>query len=152
MGKKSDRNGELNYGVVADRKVGIMHVYRYGNMEADIVLIQLAGNHDISEIKDEVAEIQHLTSMDFELIAVKVDDWNKELSPWKTPAVFGNEDFGDGAVQTLEEILLLCSDKSKTYYIGDILFQGCFHYGLPVRQICSPGLRQHHRLSGFRDL
>jgi hypothetical protein len=103
--------------VVADRKVGIMHVYRYGNMEADIVLIQLAGNHDISEIKDEVAEIQHLTSMDFELIAVKVDDWNKELSPWKTPAVFGNEDFGDGAVQTLEEILLLCSDKSKTYYI-----------------------------------
>lgn len=89
MGKKSDRNGELNYGVVADRKVGIMHVYRYGNMEADIVLIQLAGNHDISEIKDEVAEIQHLTSMDFELIAVKVDDWNKELSPWKTPAVFG---------------------------------------------------------------
>ena len=118
MGKKSDRNGELNYGVVADRKVGIMHVYRYGNMEADIVLIQLVGNHDISEIKDEVAEIQHLTSMDFELIAVKVDDWNKELSPWKTPAVFGNEDFGDGAVQTLEEILLLCSDKSKTYYIG----------------------------------
>ena len=76
MGKKSDRNGELNYGVVADRKVGIMHVYRYGNMEADIVLIQL----------------------------------------------------------------------------GDILFQGCFHYGLPVRQICSPGLRQHRRLSGFRDL
>ena len=81
-----------------------MHVYRYGNMEADIVLIQLAGNHDISEIKDEVAEIQHLTSMDFELIAVKVDDWNKELSPWKTPAVFGNEDFGDGAVQTLSLI------------------------------------------------
>ena len=126
MGKKSDRNGELNYGVVADRKVGIMHVYRYGNMEADIVLIQLAGNHDISEIKDEVAEIQHLTSMDFELIAVKVDDWNKELSPWKTPAVFGNEDFGDGAVQTLEEILLLCSDKSKTYYIGGYSLSGLF--------------------------
>ena len=128
MGKKSDRNGELNYGVVADRKVGIMHVYRYGNMEADIVLIQLAGNHDISEIKDEVAEIQHLTSMDFELIAVKVDDWNKELSPWKTPAVFGNEDFGDGAVQTLEEILLLCSDKSKTYW-GIFSFRAVFIMG-----------------------
>lgn len=156
MGKKSDRNGELNYGVVADRKVGIMHVYRYGNMEADIVLIQLAGNHDISEIKDEVAEIQHRPLWILELIAVKVDDWNKELSPWKTPAVFGNEDFfffGDGAVQTLEEILLLCSDKKvKRIILGDILFQGCFHYGLPVRQICSPGLRQHRRLSGFRDL
>ena len=108
--------------VVADRKVGIMHVYRYGNMEADIVLIQLAGNHDISEIKDEVAEIQHLTSMDFELIAVKVDDWNKELSPWKTPAVFGNEDFGDGAVQTLEEILIMgcLSDRSVLWDCGSI--------------------------------
>ena len=129
MGKKSDRNGELNYGVVADRKVGIMHVYRYGNMEADIVLIQLAGNHDISEIKDEVAEIQHLTSMDFELIAVKVDDWNKELSPWKTPAVFGNEDFGDGAVQTLEEILLLCSDKVNVLYWGIFSFRAVFIMG-----------------------
>ena len=44
-------------------------------MEADIVLIQLAGNHDISEIKDEVAEI-HASDLlwIFELIAVKVDD------------------------------------------------------------------------------
>lgn len=67
--------------VVADRKVGIMHVYRYGNMEADIVLIQLAGNHDISEIKDEVAEIQHLTSMDFELIAVLVIG-SLKCPPW----------------------------------------------------------------------
>ena len=38
MGTKSDRNGELNYGVVADRKDGIMHVYRYGNMEAEKIL------------------------------------------------------------------------------------------------------------------
>ena len=42
--------------------------------------------------------------------------------------------------------------KVKRIILGDILFQGCFHYGLPVRQICSPGLRQHRRLSGFRDL
>ena len=103
-----------------------MHVYRYGNAEADIVLIQPVGNHDISEIKDEVAEIQRLTSMDFELVAVKVDDWNQELSPWKASAVFGNEDFGDGAAQTLEEVLRLCSDKSKTYYIGGYSLSGLF--------------------------
>ena len=103
-----------------------MHIYRYGNAGADIVLIQPAGDHDISEIKEEVAEIQSLTSMDFELIAVKVDDWNKELSPWKVPAAFGNEDFGDGAAQTLEEVLRLCSDKSKTYYIGGYSLSGLF--------------------------
>ena len=103
-----------------------MHVYRYGNAEADIVLIQLVGDHDISEIEDETVEIRKLTSMDFQLLAVKVDDWNKELSPWKVPAVFGNEDFGDGAAQTLEEVLRLCSDKSKTYYIGGYSFSGLF--------------------------
>ena len=38
-----------------------MHVYRYGNAEADIVLIQLVGDHDISEIEDETVEIRKLT-------------------------------------------------------------------------------------------
>ena len=36
-----------------------MHVYRYGNAEADIVLIQLVGDHDISEIEDETVEIRN---------------------------------------------------------------------------------------------
>ena len=103
-----------------------MHVYRYGNAEADIVLIQLVGDHDISEIEDETVEIRKLTSMDFQLLAVKVDDWNKDLSPWKAPAVFGNEDFGNGAAQTLEEISLLCEDKNKTYYIGGYSLSGLF--------------------------
>lgn len=103
-----------------------MHIYRYGTAGADIVLIQPAGDHDISEIKEEVAEIQRLTSVDFEFVAVKVDHWNQELSPWKASAAFGNEDFGNGAAQTLEEISLLCADKNKTYYIGGYSLSGLF--------------------------
>mgnify|MGYP000385164405 FL=1 len=152
MGKKSDRNGELNYGVVADRKVGIMHVYRYGNMGADIVLIQLAGNHDISEIKDEVAEIQHLTSMDFELIAVKLmigirNCPHGRLLPYLEMKILETERY-----RHWKRFCYYVQIKVKRIILGDILFQGCFHYGLPVRQICSPELRQHRRLSGFRDL
>ena len=77
----------------------------YGNPDADAVLIQLTGDHELSVLKNEVEEIRKRTSTDFRLIAAKVDDWNYELSPWKAPAVFGNEDFGDGAVRTLEQIL-----------------------------------------------
>ena len=99
-----------------------MTIYEYGNPDADTVLIQLTGDHELSVLKNEVEEIRKRTSTDFRLIAAKVDDWNYELSPWKAPAVFGNEDFGDGAVRTLEQILTLCTDKSRTYYIG-ILFQ-----------------------------
>lgn len=40
--------------------------------------------------------------------------------------MFGNEDFGDGAARTLAQILTLCTDKSKTYYIGGYSLAGLF--------------------------
>ena len=73
-----------------------------------------------------MAQIRKLTALDFQMIAVKVDDWNLDLSPWKAPAVFGNEDFGEGAASLLEEILRLCSDESKTYYLGGYSLAGLF--------------------------
>lgn len=53
-----------------------MTYHYYGDKNADIVLIQPVGDHDLPEIENEVAEIKKLTSVDFQLIAVKVDDWN----------------------------------------------------------------------------
>lgn len=103
-----------------------MTYHYYGDKNADIVLIQPVGDHDLPEIENEVAEIKKLTSVDFQLIVVKVDDWNDELSPWNAPAVFGNEGFGNGAEDTLAEILTLCSDKSKNYYIGGYSLAGLF--------------------------
>ena len=63
-----------------------MTIYEYGNPDADTVLIQLTGDHELSVLKNEVEEIRKRTSTDFRLIAAKVDDWNYELSPWKAPA------------------------------------------------------------------
>lgn len=103
-----------------------MIIYKYGNPEASIVLIQPVGDHDLPEIEDEVAQIRQLTALDFQLIAVKVDDWNRDLSPWEAPAVFGNEDFGNGAAVLLEEILLLCSNEGKRYYLGGYSLAGLF--------------------------
>ena len=103
-----------------------MTYHYYGDKNADIVLIQPVGDHDLSEIENEVAEIKKLTSVDFQLIAVKVEDWNRELSPWEAPAVFGNEGFGNGAEDTLAEILTLCSNNSKNYYIGGYSLAGLF--------------------------
>ena len=63
---------------------------------------------------------------DFFLIALKVDEWNKDLSPWKAPAVFGNESFGGKAAAALDEVLKLTGDPSKTYYIGGYSLAGLF--------------------------
>ena len=58
-----------------------MEVYKYGDDQASIVLIQMVGEHDLSEIEQEIHEIQKLTEMKFQLIAIKVDSWNHDLSP-----------------------------------------------------------------------
>ena len=93
-----------------------MNESRYGNPDADIVLIQPVDDHDLAGIENEVAEIQRLTNQDFCLIAVRVGDWNTDLPPWKAPAVFGKEDFGGGADRTLKEVLKYTENPAKTYY------------------------------------
>ncbi len=95
-----------------------MNADKYGNPDTGTVLIQMVDDHDLKGIENEAAEIKRLTDTDFCLIAIKVNDWNADLSPWEAPAVFGKENFGDGAAATLEEVLKYTHDADKTYFIG----------------------------------
>lgn len=103
-----------------------MKTYEFGNQEAGICLIQPVDDHDLTGLENEYNRIRELSGKDFHLIAVKVNDWNHDLSPWNAPAVFGNEDFGDGAADTLEEVLSLCADDGRKYYIGGYSLAGLF--------------------------
>ena len=104
----------------------IMDKIEFGNKNAKNVLIQMVDEHDLQEIEQEVALISEYSKKDFHLIAFKVSNWNNDLSPWQAPAVFGKEDFGGDAEDTLKEVLLQCIDKSKTYYIGGYSLAGLF--------------------------
>ena len=66
--------------------------YEYGNPKSTDVLIQMVDEHDLSAIEREVNATGPRDS--FLLIALKVKDWNRDLSPWRAPAVFGDADFG----------------------------------------------------------
>ena len=103
-----------------------MKQYQYGNPDADTVLIQLVDDHDLAVIENEAAEIQRLTNSEFHLLAIKVNNWNHDLSPWETKAVFGNVPFGNGAADTLSKVLLYTTDKRKTYFIGGYSLSGLF--------------------------
>ena len=59
----------------------------------------------------EVAALREMSVDSFHLIAVKVNDWNYDLSPWNARAVFGNDNFGDGAENMLNEILKRFQDS-----------------------------------------
>ena len=103
-----------------------MKIYEFGDPDSDIILLQPVDEHDLEGIENEFAAIAKSSDMSLHLIAVRIEDWNKELSPWEAPAVFGKEGFGSGASKTLGELLKLCGDKSKTYYIGGYSLAGLF--------------------------
>lgn len=103
-----------------------MQLYEFGPETAENVLIQPVGDHDLPLIENEIAEIRRRTEIPFRLTAVKVESWNRDLSPWPAPAVFGNESFGDGAAALLREILPLCADEGKRYFIGGYSMAGLF--------------------------
>lgn len=107
---------------------------RYGRPDADTLLFQMVDDHDLEVIEREVSHIRELSGgQDFCLTAVKVNNWNKDLSPWPVPAVFGNEDFGDGAAGTLEYLLNevvpeadTSASSEKRLYIGGYSLAGLF--------------------------
>lgn len=101
-------------------------VFEYGNPVSSNVLIQMVDDHDLDGLEHEVAWIRKLSGEDFRLLAVKAERWNSDLSPWNAPAVFGNEDFGAGAGDTLKEVLRLADDPMKRYYIGGYSLAGLF--------------------------
>ena len=102
-----------------------METYLFGTESAPNVLIQPVDSHDLEGIENEVKTISELTNADFRMIAVRVPDWNRDLSPWTAPAVFGNEAFGGGAARFLEEILPLCPD-GRTCLAGGYSLAGLF--------------------------
>ncbi len=98
----------------------------YGNPDAPFVLIQPVDDHDSAGMASEIAEIRRRTNAEFCLIAVRVGDWNTDLSPWPAPAVFGKEGFGNGAADTLAEVLTYCTGQDCTYVIGGYSLAGLF--------------------------
>ena len=103
-----------------------MKIQEFGEQGSNIVLIQPVDDHDLAVIESEVEAMEELSENAFHLITVKVDSWNNDLSPWKAPAVFGNEDFDGGADNMLQKILALTGDRNKTYYIGGYSLAGLF--------------------------
>lgn len=98
----------------------------YGNKNSQIVLLQPVDEHDLDIIEQEIKEIEKYVQTSFQLIAYPIKTWNHELSPWEAPAVFGKEGFGVGANKTLQEILKLCVDNTKTYILGGYSLAGLF--------------------------
>ena len=125
-------------------------IYEYGDPASVRILIQPVDDHDLAGIENEAKTISELAGGEFRLIAVKIEDWNRDLSPWEAPPVFGKEAFGGGAAETLAEFLKLCDDKSKRYYIGGYSLAGSSHSGRSAKQTPSKARPRPLPRCGFR--
>ena len=74
--------------------------FLYHNAAATHLLIQPVDEHELEVLDQEVEAIGNQTKTPFSLVALLIEDWNQELTPWPAPAVFGRIPFGDGANDT----------------------------------------------------
>ena len=124
------------------------NVQLFGDLTADTLLIQMVDDHDLEVIESELSFIQELSGrQDFCLKAVRVNSWNRDLSPWPAPAVFGNEDFGNGAPETLEYLLKEVVNFSKIsvseyrkIYLGGYSLSGLFALWAGYQTDCFDGI------------
>ena len=72
----------------------------YGGANAECLLLQMTGEHELQSMDYEVAAIAQ-SSQNFLFAAIPVESWNDALSPWKAPAVWGKQGFGGKAGDTL---------------------------------------------------
>ena len=73
----------------------------YGTDCAEYLLLQMTDEHELQNMDSEVEAIALSSAYSFLFAAVPVKNWNDELSPWKSPAVWGKESFGGNAAGTL---------------------------------------------------
>ncbi|MCI5723624.1 MAG: prolyl oligopeptidase family serine peptidase [Erysipelotrichaceae bacterium] len=73
----------------------------YGNGSAKTAILYLT-EEEHPENTENI--YQGIENQDVLFIAVYIKDWGRELSPWIAPAIFGKQDFGDGASLLLAEL------------------------------------------------
>ena len=69
-----------------------------------ILFIQPVDEHDTTLLDAEIEAMRNCV-LPFALAAFEVKDWNRELSPWEAPPVFGKVPFGGKAGETLSFVL-----------------------------------------------
>ena len=78
----------------------------YGDLSAACMFIQMEGNVDEDHMESEKKQLRRLSGRkDWCIAAVPVTQWNRDLSPWEAAPVFGDEGFGSGAAETLQQLL-----------------------------------------------
>ena len=110
-----------------------MKQFYYGNEKAKTVLIQMTDDHEREGLESETTLIRDLAgTQDFFFCACGTENWNRDLSPWEAPPVFGKEGFAGDAEKTLARLLnevipdLPGGTEGRKFIIGGYSLAGLF--------------------------
>ena len=79
----------------------------WGDTASPRVFIQPVDQSDLEAMEGQCQALATLCGhRDWCIAALSMEDWNRELTPWTNPPVFGKTGFGDGAGDTLS---LICT-------------------------------------------
>ena len=73
----------------------------YGTASAEYLLLQMADEHDPAGMEREAEALRRQIARPFLLVAVPVENWNDDLSPWSAPPAWGKHGFGGRAEDML---------------------------------------------------
>ena len=102
--------------------------FLYGGADERTVLLLPVDRRETGEGEAYFEMLRERTKTPFSLALYRIDDWDRELSPWPAPPVYGKEDFAGEAEQTLKTLIreteALLTDK--TVLIGGYSLAGFF--------------------------
>lgn len=105
----------------------------FGDPKSANVFLQPVDAQDLSRMEEETESLKALCGHeDWCILAVPVANWNRDLTPWSAPPVFGKEGFGDGAAATLDRILkvtipsLEAAYPARRYFLAGYSLAGLF--------------------------
>ena len=122
---------------------------KYGDFSAGPAFLLPGGGADEEELKKTAAALTKLTGDGrFALVRVPADDWNKDLSPWEAPPVFGNEAFGNGAdalLMKIETEVIPAIEReypieNREFYLAGYSLAGLFALYAGTRTACFSGV------------
>ena len=76
----------------------------YVDAGAKCLAIQPVDEHDLLVLGSQVEYMAAEINVPFALAVFSIADWNRDLSPWEAPPVFGKDNFGSGASETLHAL------------------------------------------------
>lgn len=81
-------------------------LWLYSRGTPQILFLQPVDAQEARQMDRQLAAMADC-ALPFALAAFEVKGWERELSPWEAPPVFGNAPFGDGAEGTLDALISL---------------------------------------------